>query len=220
MMNQRQKLTGRGILSDLQIRLCSNLTELSLKLFPWLFQQYFYRIPQCIANRTACIADSVATYRTDRTGPYVTCLLQPATYLQPPASSHLPSSQATHQPPALHHLQPPPSSHPPALHNHQQVAGSRCPASLPSLQPPASSHLPPGTLQPPPATTRPPPATTSTKGWRQVAGVAVGLAVAGLVGFGMAYRCRTEPKLRNTGNTSTAKYRTRIGIDRTARLQP
>ena len=28
------------------------------------------------------------------------------------------------------------------------------------------------------------------------------------------------PKLRNTGNTYTAKYRIRIGIDRTARLQP
>ena len=56
--------------------------------------------------------------------------------------------------------------------------------------------------------------------WLEVAGVAVGLAVAGLVGFGIAYRYRTEPKLRNTGNTSTAKYRIRIGIDRTARLQP
>ena len=50
--------------------------------------------------------------------------------------------------------------------------------------------------------------------------VAVGLAVAGLVGFGIAYRYRTESKLRNTGNTSTAKCRIRIGIDRTARLQP
>ena len=38
--------------------------------------------------------------------------------------------------------------------------------------------------------------------------------------FGIAYRHRTEPKLRNTGNTYIAKYRIRIGIDRTARLQP
>ena len=55
-----------------------------------------------------------------------------------------------------------------------------------------------------------------------VAGV-VGVASAecGWCGvFGMAYRYRTEPKLRNTGNTYTAKCRIRIGIDRTARLQP
>ena len=38
--------------------------------------------------------------------------------------------------------------------------------------------------------------------------------------FGMAYRYRTEPNLRNTGNTYTAKHRIRIGIDRTARLEP
>ena len=38
--------------------------------------------------------------------------------------------------------------------------------------------------------------------------------------FGMAYRYRTEPKLRNIGNTYTARHRIRIGIDRTARLQP
>ena len=38
--------------------------------------------------------------------------------------------------------------------------------------------------------------------------------------FGMACRYRTEPKLRNTGNTYTAKHRIRIGIDRTARLEP
>ena len=38
--------------------------------------------------------------------------------------------------------------------------------------------------------------------------------------FGMAHRYRTEPKLHNTGNTYTTKYRIRIGIDRTARLQP
>ena len=73
-----------------------------------LFQQYFYRIPQCIANRTVCIADSVATYRTDRTGPYRRISQHPTTShtstppattpnrslqppsLQPPASSHLP----------------------------------------------------------------------------------------------------------------------------------
>ena len=60
-------------------------------------------------------------------------------------------------------------------------------------------------------------------GWRVAAGVAgmvLGGGVAGLVGFGIAYRYRTEPKLHNTGNTYTAKYRIRIGIDRTARLQP
>ena len=39
----------------------------------------------------------------------------------------------------------------------------------------------------------------------------------GLEGLGMAYRYRTEPKRRNTGNTQSAKYRI---IDRTARLQP
>ena len=37
--------------------------------------------------------------------------------------------------------------------------------------------------------------------------------------FGIAYRYRTEPKLRNTGNTYTAKHRIHIGIDRTTRLQ-
>ena len=79
-------------------------------------------------------------------------------------------------------------------------------------------------------------------GWRKVAGgwegevaggcLQVGRGVAGWLewcwvavwlvwwGFGIAYRYRTEPKLRNTGNTYTAKYRIRIGIDRTARLQP
>ena len=57
-------------------------------------------------------------------------------------------------------------------------------------------------------------------GWLEVAGMVLGGGVAGLVGFGIAYRYRTEPKLRNTGNTFTAKYRIRIGIDRTARLQP
>ena len=57
-------------------------------------------------------------------------------------------------------------------------------------------------------------------GWLEVAGMVLGGGVAGLVGFGIAYRYRTEPKLRNTGNTYTAKYRIRIGIDGTARLQP
>ena len=57
-------------------------------------------------------------------------------------------------------------------------------------------------------------------GWLEVAGMVLGGGVAGLVGFGIAYRYRTEPKLRNTGNTYTAKYRIRVGIDRTARLQP
>ena len=58
------------------------------------------------------------------------------------------------------------------------------------------------------------------RGWLEVAGMVLGGGVAGLVGFGIVYRYRTEPKLRNTGNTYTAKYRIRIGIDRTARLQP
>ena len=58
-----------------------------------------------------------------------------------------------------------------------------------------------------------------------VAGVAGVVGVVWLVClmwwvFGMAYRYRTEPKLRNTGNTHTAKHRICIGIDRTARLQP
>ena len=53
-----------------------------------------------------------------------------------------------------------------------------------------------------------------------VAGVAGGLVWLVWWVFGMAYRYRTEPKLRNTGNTHTAKHRICIGIDRTARLQP
>ena len=61
-------------------------------------------------------------------------------------------------------------------------------------------------------------------GWWQenggVAGVAGGLVWLVWWVFGMAYRYRTEPKLRNTGNTYAAKHRIRIGIDRTARLQP
>ena len=76
-----------------------------------LFQQYFYRIPRCIANRTVCIADSVATYRTDRTGPYRRISQHPTTSytstppattpnrrLQPPTSSHLPPATCL-QPP-------------------------------------------------------------------------------------------------------------------------
>ena len=61
-------------------------------------------------------------------------------------------------------------------------------------------------------------------GWWQenggVAGVAGGLVWLVWWVFGMAYRYRTEPKLGNTGNTYTAKHSIRIGIDRTARLQP
>ena len=53
-----------------------------------------------------------------------------------------------------------------------------------------------------------------------VAGVAGGLVWLVWWVFGMAYRYRTEPKLGNTGNTYTAKHSIRIGIDRTARLQP
>ena len=56
-----------------------------------------------------------------------------------------------------------------------------------------------------------------------VAGVAgVGWGVVCLVWqvFGIAYRYRTEPKLRSTGNTYAATHCIRIGIDRTARLQP
>ena len=46
--------------------------------------------------------------------------------------------------------------------------------------------------------------------------------VAGLVRvwYGVSLPNRTEPNLRNTGNTYTAKHRIRIGIDRTARLEP
>ena len=45
----------------------------------------------------------------------------------------------------------------------------------------------------------------------------VGLA-AGVLS--MRYGEITEPTLRNTGNTYTAKHRMHIGIDRTARTQP
>ena len=46
--------------------------------------------------------------------------------------------------------------------------------------------------------------------------------VAGVPGirYDVSLPNRTEPALRNTGNTKTAKYRIRVGIDRTARLQP
>ena len=65
----------------------------------WLFQQYFYRKPQCIANRTACIADYLATYRTDRTDPYRK-ISQNTQALQ----SSLPTSSS---PPARPAFQPP-----------------------------------------------------------------------------------------------------------------
>ena len=74
-----------------------------------LFQQYFYRIPRSIANRTVCIADSVAAYRTDRTDPYRRISQHPTTSshrLQPPASSHLPPATCL-QAPASSHLLPP-----------------------------------------------------------------------------------------------------------------
>ena len=56
--------------------------------------------------------------------------------------------------------------------------------------------------------------------WQENGGVSGGRVWLVWWAFGMAYRYRTEPKLCNTGNTYTAKHRIRIGIDRTARLQP
>ena len=55
-------------------------------------------------------------------------------------------------------------------------------------------------------------------GWWQENGGVAGVA-GGLVcwsGGYLVWRIATEPKLRNTGNTYTAKHRIRIGIDRTA----
>ena len=73
-------------------------------------------MPQCIANRTVCIVDSGATYRTNRTG-----------RTENIATSH-------HQP-----------HHPPALQPPPQRAATRPQAPATSRTPPATSTTPPAT---------------------------------------------------------------------------